>query len=273
MDFLKRKPMPPQRSSPQSSDGLCGAEKKNEHANRGILKPENLLTTDYLTRERQRWAAGPTTRDEPATSAAVSSSSAASAADAAAAVANADADADAAIEDERAKAAADKIAARKGATEAKGKAMAKVKAKQAAEEAAVAKEAAAAEEARLAKATAARLAVHDLARSFDGRTADQIDADWELLLTESSLSAEKRARLDETFRAEDARARYTMLCEFSTYLKPNRAAPPQCVWTVEGLQLSLQSRSNAEHVRRASKDVMRDISRRIKRISKELLSA
>jgi len=75
--------------------------------------------------------------------------------------------------------------------------------------------------ARDARLAAQREASHDTVRSFDGRTADEVDAAFTRLMAESTLPLEKQRGLTEVYnRDADARRRYSMLCEFSTYLRP-----------------------------------------------------
>ena len=99
--------------------------------------------------------------------------------------------------------------------------MAAVAARLASETEAAQAKAAAAEVA--AKAAAARVASHDEFRSFDSRTAEEVDTAFECMIAESSLCEAKRRSLLETFTKDDnSRRRYSMLLEFESYLRPHR---------------------------------------------------
>lgn len=108
--------------------------------------------------------------------------------------------------------------------EAEAKAAAAEVAKKAKRAAAAA--AAATEKAKAEEAAALRLALHDQLRAFDGRTADEVDAAFEVLLTESDLDEDKRCGLMEEFLDSDSRRRYSMLLQFSTLLRTRRSTSP-----------------------------------------------
>ena len=71
-----------------------------------------------------------------------------------------------------------------------------------------------------AKERVERSSSHDLLRSFDGRTDKQVDSAFERLLLQSCLPVAKQRCLMELYVDADVRRRYSMLREFTTYLKP-----------------------------------------------------
>ncbi len=82
----------------------------------------------------------------------------------------------------------------------------------------------AAERAKAAQAACEREALHDQLRSFDGRTDEEVDDAFRALVARANLGAEKKLSLITAYESEaDARRRYSMLNEYSNYLRPSAA--------------------------------------------------